>query len=91
MQSHTIEELQTLRVAYQEQQSALAAAQQDERKLQQQAQSLQQEVEQLRAESRKSAQYADLQRQFQEVRVCPQHEALPLSAQYKPPSLPVTA
>ena len=78
MHSHTIEELQTLRAAYQEQQSTLAAAQQHERTLQQQAQSLQQEVEQLRAESRKSAQYADLQRQFQEVRVPPQDEALPL-------------
>ncbi len=69
MQSQTIEDLQIVRLAYQEQQVTLAAAQQHERKLQQQAQSLQQEVEQLRAEARKSAQYADLQRQFQEVRV----------------------
>ena len=54
-------------MAYQEQQGVLAAAQQHEALLQGQAQSAQQELEQLRAEARKSGQYSDLQRQFQEV------------------------
>jgi len=66
-QSRSAEELQALRLAYQEQQSILATSQQHEGMLQQQAQSLQQELEQLRAESRKSGQYSDLQRQFQEA------------------------
>ena len=56
-------------MAYQEQQGVLAAVQQHEALLQQQAHSMQQELEQLRAEARKSGQYSDLQRQFQEVRV----------------------
>ena len=58
-----------LKVAYQEQQGVLAAAQQHEALLQQQAQKQQQELEQLRAEARKAGQYSDLQRQFQEVRM----------------------
>jgi len=51
-QSRSAEELQALRLAYQEQQSILATSQQHEAMLQQQAQSLQ---------------YSDLQRQFQEA------------------------
>ena len=71
-ESRSAEELQALKVAYQQQQGVLAAAQQHEALLQQQAQALQQELEQLRGEAKKSGQYSDLQRQFQEVLVLPQ-------------------
>ena len=62
------EELQTLKAAYEQQQSLLAAAQQQQATLQRQAQSLQQEADQLRVEARKAGQHSNLQQQFQEVR-----------------------